>query len=182
MQRVISIVKQFIARLAGLPRRLLIAIGLVAIVVIVGISSFAGWLINRQDSLGIITTPAIEAQRREEERRLYAEGAYDTARKSGGKAFATAQKASEDYEAYYGQAASYEGQADYKNALDYYQKAAAIRSTYDTSIAIAKVAEKLSNKQLAIDSYELALSQIAPGPDADKQKADLQNSIKTLRG
>lgn len=78
--------------------------------------------------------------------------------------------------------AAYEGEHDYKHALEYYQKGAKIQSGYGTNAAIARAADHLGDKAMAIEYYKKNKALILSG--ASKQRAgelpEIEETLKRL--
>lgn len=173
-----------IHKLQALPRRTLLIMAGGSVVVVVAIVGVAMWAVYTQANAtgrGIVDVPAdLMARHQQEVDHLLAEGKYDEAHKAAAAAIESVQPDTEKYEVAMGDGASAETKQDYAAALAAYQRAAAIHSNELVSEAIGRVADKMGNKQLAIDSYTKALAQIVKSPISDATTERLQHALKVL--
>jgi tetratricopeptide (TPR) repeat protein len=82
---------------------------------------------------------------------------------------------------YLAEAKAYETQTVYSQALSAYQQADKLKSTFDTSLAIGRLAEQLGDKGLAVTGYKNALNQVPSDRLTDSRKTQLEASIKALQ-
>ena len=171
-----------------LTRKQLLIGGIVLVAIVLAATGLALWL-GRGNGMGIIQPPSYLVDQHNAQLQKYvADGTYDKAVKADAALSDTARTQSYNYEVAFGQGMSYEAQStkstdpNLQKALAAFQNAAKLSDTSATSYAIARVAERMSNKQLAIDSYTKALSQLpTDAPNSAEQAALFQNKINGLK-
>lgn len=84
---------------------------------------------------------------------------------------------------YMQEGAAYENQQNYAAAIESYQKAEAIEPSMGIIQAVATLAMRIDNKQLAIDYYNKALDFLAENDDlSESSKQYFEGLIKDLEG
>lgn len=112
---------------------------------------------------------------------LSSEGKYDESNKLIDESLLSADDATK-YELYLQKGLNFENDAKYQEALAAYQEAVKIKQDFTIYSAIARVAEQLGDKQVAIENYKKALPLIPEDPMAEFERRKLEEKIKELGG
>jgi len=176
--------KRAISRKAIITTAIVVGIALVAL----GIGLLASWLLqngsnpggssngtsNDQSGLiGLPQNPQLKAVT--DAQKSVDQGDYTKAQSTLDTALKTTTNTDDKFDIYLEKGVTYENEQKYNDAITAYQQAAATKSLPSAYQAIARVATTIGNKQLAIDSYNKAISLLNPN---DARSASLKQTLQ----
>ncbi len=163
-------------------KKILVWVGSIAGVAVLALG--AGLLIKLLQQQAAENQAESFAKKLDSAQTLTANGNYDAAQQTLSNELQRSDLTDQErFNLLYMQGTVSENKGDNQAALKSYQAAAAIKDTQGIEESIGRVAEKVVNKELAINSYKKAIQLIpADKPTGEADKERYQNMIRNLGG